>query len=115
EVHRVDVASLELIGRREGDGVDENVEAVPTRRETVEERVDLAVVGDVERQHDIALELRGEPADAVCELLRLIAERELGAFATHRLCDTPRDRSVARDADDHGPPAGEKTHACPLL
>src|SRR5690606_16188279 len=110
-----DVAALELIGRSESDRVHENVEAVPTRRERIEERVDLAVVGDVERQRDIAFELRGESADPVRELLRLIAECELGAFAPHRLCDTPAARSIAGGADDQGPLAGQETHACPLL
>src|SRR5690606_6282643 len=112
--HGVDVAAFELIGRRERDRVNEDVEAVrPAPGELTEARVDLSVVRDVERQHEVAAELCGEAAHALGELVGLVRERELGAFALHGLCDAPGDRAIARDADDQGALTGEKTHRYP--
>ena len=75
-----------------------------------EEGVDLRVLGDVERQRDVAAELGGHLSTRLLELVVLIAERELGAFAAHRLRDAPRDRAIAREPDDDGPFAGEEAH-----
>ena len=100
--HDVDVAAFELIGRRVGDRVDQDVEAVPALPERLEERVDLPVVGHVQRQHDIAAELAGHLLDATLELVGLIVERELRALLLERLRDPPGDRAVARKPDDNG-------------
>jgi hypothetical protein len=40
----------------------------------------------------------------------LVAERELGALAMHRLSNSERDRSITYEADDNGALAGEKPH-----
>src|SRR5690606_15189969 len=58
---------------------------------------------------EVAAERGRETAHALRELVRLIRERELRAFAPHGLRDAPGDRAVARDADDQGALTGEKT------
>ena len=72
--------------------------------------VDLRVVGDVERQREVAAELGRHFVDAAAQLVGLVAQRELGAFAAHRLRDSPSDRAVAREADHDGAFAREESH-----
>ena len=50
------------------------------------------------------------PSTRLLELVVLIAERELGAFAPHGLRDSPRDRAIAREPDDDRALACEETH-----
>ena len=78
-------------------------------REAGEERVDLRVVGHVERQREVAAELRRHVFDAALELVGLVAEREIRALTAHGLGDAPGDRTAAREADDDGALAGEKS------
>ena len=47
--HGIEIATLELIRRREGNRVHEDIEAIPPRRDASEESIDLRVVADVER------------------------------------------------------------------
>ena len=108
--HRVDVAPFELVGRCERHRVHEDVEAIPARGETVEECVDLCVLGDVERQREIAAELRRHFFDARLEFLGLVAERQRRTFAMHRGSNSPRNRTVARETYDHSPLAGQESH-----
>src|SRR5690606_17948450 len=44
------------------------------------------------------------------ELVVLVGEGELRAFAVHRIGDAPRDRTLARDADDQRALAVQETH-----
>ena len=52
-----------------------------------------------------------ELADALLEALPLVAEGELGAFATAGLGDAVGDRPVRKDPGDQEAFAGEKSHA----
>ena len=106
----VEITAVELIRWRERDRVNQNVEAVPALGEPLEERVDLRVVGDVERQRQVAAEVGRHALDAGFQLVVLVAERELGAFAAHGLRNAPGDRAVAREADDDGPLSCEESH-----
>src|SRR6185295_9951710 len=108
--HGIEVAPVELVRRRERHGVHEDVEPVPALRKAGEERVDLAVVGNVERQREVAAELLGHVFDAALELVGLIAEREIGALAAHGLGDAPGERAVAREADDDRALPSQKPH-----
>jgi hypothetical protein len=47
-VNRIEIAPVELVGRRIGDGVDQNVEAIPVRCQAIDERIDLAVFAGIE-------------------------------------------------------------------
>src|SRR5690606_27038297 len=114
-VDRVDVAALQLVARRERDRVDQDVEAVPVLAELCEESVDLRVVRNIERQHDLALLLGRELAYALGQLVVLVAEGELRAFAPQRIGDAPCDRAMACEAHDDGALAGEKSHERTLL
>src|SRR5690606_3170037 len=109
-VHGVDIPTFELIRRRKRDRVNEDVEAVPVLGQAVEERVDPRIVGHVERQHDARAELLRHALDAFRELLALMAEGKLRAFAPQCLRDTPGNRAIAGEADHDGPLTGQESH-----
>jgi hypothetical protein len=90
--------------------VNQDVEAVPARRETVEECLDLSVYADVERQTQITAELSSHALDTFGELVALVAECELRTFATHGVGYTECDRPIAREPDYYGSLAREETH-----
>jgi hypothetical protein len=90
--------------------MNENIEAVPALRESREECIDFGIASNVERKTDIAAELRRHLRDPFGKFLVLVAERELGALAMHRLSNSERDRSITYEADDNGALAGEKPH-----
>ena len=60
----VEELALDRLARRVGDGVHEDVETVPALAQLLEAGRDLRVVGDVERQHDVAAVFGGRGFDA---------------------------------------------------
>src|SRR3569832_72 len=54
----VDIIALQLLARRIGRGMDDDVDAVPTRAEFGEYVLDLAIVGESARQHDLRAAFR---------------------------------------------------------
>ena len=107
----VEIAAGELLARRKGDAVHDDVERSPASTAIrCEGGVDLGVVRDVHRQHELGAEALRHLGDAVLEPVVLIGEGELGALATHRGGDAVRDRTLGREPDDQGALAGKKTH-----
>ncbi len=106
----VEEFARERLARREADRVHEDVETIPVLAEIGEQRFDLRVARDVAGQHDIRAESLGGFVDARLELVVDVGERELRAFAMHRVGDAPGDRAVADDARDQCALAVQKSH-----
>ena len=87
--NRVHVIAVQLVARGETDGVDDAVQAVPLLAQGFEDLGDLLVVGHVagEAQLGAGAPAGGEFLDAALELVVLVGEGELGAFAVERLED----------------------------
>jgi hypothetical protein len=107
----VQVLALQRFARRETHRVHEDVETVPVPAQFGEQSVDLCVLGDVARQHDVRAEGVGRLVDAILQPLVLISEGELSAFAMHCVGNAPGDRALAGDADDQGTLAVQESHA----
>ena len=93
----VEVAAGQHLPRRERDGMDQNVEAVPVAAQCCEGRIDLGIARDVHRQRHRRAEALGHLDDPVLQPVVLVGEGEFGALAVHR----------GRDAVGHGPLGGE--------
>ncbi len=92
--------ALDLVARGETDRVHDDVQVAPAGFELLEDRIDLLVLGDVERHHQLRSGLRGDLVDPGFQFLVLIRECQFGALAVHGLGNAPRDRARTGDADD---------------
>ena len=91
--------------------MDEDVEALrPALAELLEARCDLRIVGDVERQDDIAAQFGGRFLYPRKQLLVLVGEGQFGAFAVHGFGDAAGDRTLAGDSGDQCALALQETH-----
>src|SRR3569623_1684512 len=106
----VDIIALQLLARRIGRGMGDDVDGVPARAEFGEYVLDLAIVGEIARQHDLRAAFRRGSFHAGLQFFVLIGEGEFRAFAVHGLGDAPGDGAAARDADDQCAFALEKSH-----
>ena len=107
---RVGEAALEILGGRERDGVDEQVEPAAERLADLgEDARDVLVRADVALGHERRVDRLGELADALLDALALEGERELRALLGERLRDRPRDRAPVGDAEHERPLALEPT------
>ena len=98
---RVREAALEVLGRRERDRVDEDVEPAAERLpDLAEHAVDVLVGAHVALDHERAVDRLGEVADALLDALALVRERDLGALVGEPAGDRPRDRAPVGDAED---------------
>ncbi len=107
------VFALDRFARGEADRMHQDVEAIPALAQLGEDVVDLRVLGDVQRQHDVGVALLGGILDARLELVVLVGEGEFGALTEHRFGDAAGDRTLAGDTDDQGALAGQKSHRVP--
>src|SRR5690606_23916302 len=99
------------LARGERDRVHQDVEAsFPVLAELFEQRRDLGIVGDVERERRTAAQPGRDLVDARLQLLVLVGEGELGAFAVHGLGNAVGDRTRAGDAGDQCTVALQDTH-----
>ena len=98
------------LARGEGDAVDEDVEAVPVLAELLEAGGDLRIVGDVERQHDIAADSAAAFSTRDLQFVVLVGERQFRAFAVHGLGDAAGDGTLAGDAGDQCALALQESH-----
>ena len=106
----VQIPPFQMIARREGDGMDDAVQAVPALAQFLEYALDLGVVTHVQGQHDVGTHFSGGGLDALLQLVVLIGEGELRAFAVHGLGGAPGDGTVAGDADDEDLLVVQKAH-----
>ena len=103
--------TIERFARRIADRMHQDVETIPALAEFSEYAVDLRIIGDVARQHDVRpARLRGR-FHARLELVHLIGKGEFRAFAMHRFGDAAGDRALAGDADDQCALSLQETHA----
>ena len=106
----LEVIAGQGLARREGDRMQEAVEAAPLGAEGGEQAVDVVVPGDVAAQDRRRSELAGDLHDAVLEIVVDVGERELRAFASTGARDPVRDRAVRENAGDQDLLVGEKAH-----
>ena len=97
---RIDVAAVEFVLVREGDGVDEEIEPAPLGRELGEQRVDRRLVVHVARIDELGAEFGGQRLDPLLQGIALIGQRDFGALRGERLGDAPGDRPVVGHAED---------------
>ena len=96
----VEVTAGQRFARRIADGMNQDIELIPVSAELLEQPVDLLVLGDVQRQHDIGAERGAHLLHACLELVALIGQREFRALAAHRLGDAVCDRALTGQAGD---------------
>ncbi len=112
---RVGEAALEILGGRERDRVDEQVElAVPRLSHLAEDAVDVLVGADVAGRHQLRADRRGELAHVALDPLALECEGELGSLVRQPLRNRPCDRALVGDPHDQGALPGEPCHV-PIL
>ena len=110
---RVGEAALEILGGRERDRVDEDVELAAERLADLgEDARDVVVRADVARGDERGVDRGGELAHALLDPLALVGERELRAAVGEPLRDRPRDRALVRDAEDERPLSLEMLRPC---
>ena len=100
----------ERLARRERDGMQQPVEAAPFGAQRGEERGHVVVLRHVARQHRHRPEFRGDPDDALLEVVVDIGEGERRALALAGLRDAVGDRAIGQNARDQNLLAGEKAH-----
>jgi len=90
--------------------VHQAVQAVPALAQFGEGGVDLAVLGHVAGQHDVAAERGGEFGDAFLEAVAHVGERQVGALVAAGARDAVGDGSVGKHPGHEDALAGEKAH-----
>ncbi len=106
----LDEPARERLARREGYGMNDDVEPIPPALQAGERGADLVLARHVHRHRDVGTELRGEPHDAILQAIVLIGEGELCALAVHGLCDSVGDRALGGESDEQGAFAGQESH-----
>ena len=92
---------FEILGRREGDGVHEEIElAVPRLGDLAEDTVDVLVGADVAGGHELGVDRGREFAHVAFDPLALKGESELGPLVRQAPRDRPGDRPLVRDSHD---------------
>ena len=94
---RVHVAAAELILVREGDGVDEKVDAAPFFLDRREHRIQRGGIGDVAGQNEFRPGVRSQRIDPLFQRIALIGKCDFGALADDGLGDAPSDRAIVGD------------------
>ena len=95
-----DEAAFEILGGRERDRVDEDVEPSSERvRDLGEDPRDVVVGAHVALGDERARHALGEVADVLLDPLALVREGDLRALVGEPLRDRPGDRALVRDAE----------------
>ncbi len=98
---RVHEAPFQVLGGREGDRVDEDVEAAAEGlRYLGEDALDVVVRPDVALGDERARHGLGEVADALLDPLALVREGDLCALGGEAVGDRPGNRALVGDAQD---------------
>jgi hypothetical protein len=103
-------AARDLVARREGDGMHEDVERIPGRTEARERGIDLRIDAHVHGQDDRAGEVPRHSRDTLAQAFPLVGEGELRSLPMHRRGDPVGDRTLRREADDQGTLAAQEPH-----
>ena len=109
--YRVHVVAVQLVARSEADGVNETVEFRPCFCQFSKHAVDAFVLCNVTFQNDAGTQLRGKLFNTAFQLVVLVGERQLSAFAMHCLCDAVCDGQFAGNASHQNALTGKKTHS----
>ncbi len=108
---RVHVVAIQLIAWCETDGVNETVKFRPGFCQLSEHAVDAFILRNVAFQNDAGIQLRGKLFYAAFQLVVLVGECQLSAFAMHSLCDAVCDGQFAGNASHQNALTGKKTHS----
>lgn len=101
---------LNLIGRCEGYGMDEDIELAVGLLESGKEGVDLGVDGEVALERPGIGERGGQLVGVTLETLALIADGECGPGVRELLGDSPGDTALVGESEDDGDFALEIDH-----
>src|SRR5271163_3190992 len=104
----VDNTSLQGFFRRERDGMHHEIEMSPRLGDALENRLHLAGLAHIERQHDRRFEFARQRLDVFFGLFVEISYREFGAEGAERLGTAPGDRLIVGDPDNEALLAFEK-------
>ncbi len=110
----LDIGAGELVAGREADRVDEHLEAVPVLAQCLEEIVNLGVERDIQGIGHGRAEFLGHFFNAWFQLVVLIGEGELSAFAGEGLGNAPGDRALACEPHDQRTLSSHESHIFPL-
>ena len=105
----IDVPALQLLLVGKGDGVDDEIDAAPGARQTVERGIKARLVLNIAGHHQARAQRFGERLDAPTQRLGLIGEGQLGPMFTKRPGDPPGDRVAVGHAHDQPALAGHKS------
>ena len=97
---RLQVVAFQFGARREGHGVDDDIQVVPVVVQVVEYGIDFLIVGDIAGYGNFRPAFAGHLFDPVAQLVILVGESQFGTFALHGLGDAPGDGTVAGESDD---------------
>ena len=107
-------SATQILHRREGDRVHEDVEPIPAAVDLRDERGDVLGLGRVAQQdrHLVMVRQRlDEPGDVVLETVVEIGEREPRALALEARRDPPGDAPLIPNANDERALSLEQPHA----
>ena len=108
----VNELAAQLSGRREGHGVDEDIELAVFLFERGEEGFNLLVVGDIALETARAGQLGDEVFGLEPHAVILIANGQGGAGLVQFLGDAPGDGTLVGQPEDHGRLTRQIDHAC---
>ena len=104
----VDDPALQRLLGREGDGVNDEIEAAPFLGDALKNRLQLTRSAHIERHHDRRFELARQRLDIFLCLVIEIGDREFRPERPKGLGAAPGDRLIIGDADDQTPLAFEQ-------
>jgi hypothetical protein len=91
---------LQISFRREGDRMDQQVEAPPFPCDRLEERIQFPRLGHVERRRNAGFEFSGERFNLRPRFFVEPSYREIGPGGTKCLCAAVSDRLIVGDSDN---------------
>ena len=96
----VEIFAAQRLFVGETDGMDNEVDCRPARRQLFKSGVKIGHVGNVAIDQEIAAQLLGQRAHALFHHFTLIADRQLGTLGLQPLRDAPSERLVIGEAHD---------------
>ena len=90
----IKVHALELFTRRVGNGMDQNIETVPVTRECFSHCFNIAILRNIASNGFVRPKLRRELFRAPTELVIFVSQHQVGTLSSHRLGDSPSNRSI---------------------
>ena len=109
--HRVKVTPLQLLARREADGMDDDIDPAPLLLDFLHDVGNLCVIGDIQRQHQLAVVAAGgDVFHPAFQPITLIGERQLGTLPGKGFGNAHGDGSITGHTGDQGFFTVEETH-----